>query len=66
MSRYEPSRGGDDPPPRKLLAVPEDVADRARRPWMTRLFGHLAVGHDIARPESAQDGEHVRLERHRG
>ena len=63
---HEPAVCGDHPPPRQAVPVPQDVPDGPGGAGMPGLLGHFAVGHHVSRPEPAQDGEHVLLERHRG
>ena len=63
VAGHEPAGRGDDPPPGPLAAAgcqqPPDGPGGAGEPG---LLGHLAVGHDLARPQPAEDAPHSTLE----
>src|SRR4051794_35628638 len=59
----EPTRRGDDPPPRVLAAVVgEEPPDGARRSWVSGLPGDLAVAHDVTRLEPVEHRDDRSLE----
>jgi hypothetical protein len=60
----EAAGGGDHPPPRQSVSVPQDVADGPGRTRVPGLLGNLAVGHHVTRTQAAQNGENIRFERH--
>lgn len=62
MAGHQPSRSGDDPPPRQSRSSRENVPHRAGRAGKARFLRHLAVRGHLSSPQRLNDATHSLLE----